>query len=89
MYAEPGFSVEPGPLVVDNSAADDALIPPPRPELEQAYELARFGNMTRLREYAHDLETRAPTYQLFARRLQQLAETFDDEQIIRFLNQFL
>jgi signal transduction histidine kinase/CheY-like chemotaxis protein/streptogramin lyase len=88
VYEEPASSVEPAPLV-DKPTDDDTLIPPPRAELEHAYELARFGNMTRLSEYARELEARDRSYQMFARRLQQLAETFDDEQSIRFLNQYL
>jgi hypothetical protein len=88
VYEEPASRVEPAPLG-DKPTDDDTLMPPPRAELEHAYELARFGNMTRLSEYARELEARDRSYQMFARRLQQLAETFDDEQSIRFLNQYL
>jgi hypothetical protein len=69
--------------------ADAELVPPPREELELLYELARFGNMARIQEYTRELEDRSPTYRAFARRLNRLAEGFEDEQIQTMLKQYL
>jgi DNA-binding response OmpR family regulator len=65
------------------------LIPPPRAELEQIYELARFGNMERVRERAHGLRQLSEQYQPFAQELLRLAEAFDDEAIARLAQKYL
>ncbi|MBA3469523.1 MAG: response regulator [Herpetosiphonaceae bacterium] len=65
------------------------IVPPPREQLEVLFELARFGNMARIQEYAEDLAAQSPHYRLFTQQLAQLAAAFDDEQIQTFLKQYL
>jgi signal transduction histidine kinase/ligand-binding sensor domain-containing protein/DNA-binding NarL/FixJ family response regulator len=65
------------------------LIPPPPSELEILYELARFGNMERIREHARYLEQLSPNYRPFAQRIADLAEAFDDQRIQELTQQLL
>jgi CheY-like chemotaxis protein len=65
------------------------LVAPPRDELEQLYELARFGDMERLAQRALLLSAEHHRYAPFARRLLALAETFDDAQIQRLIRECL
>jgi signal transduction histidine kinase/ligand-binding sensor domain-containing protein/ActR/RegA family two-component response regulator len=65
----------------------EPLVAPPQAVLEQWYQLARFGNMERIRQQANELAQSAPAYAPFASTMAQLAEQFDDEQIIALLQQ--
>ena len=62
---------------------------PSQEALEILYELARFGNMERIRQWTLELEARNPAYGPFARQIYQLAEQFDDEQILDLVRQHL
>lgn len=61
------------------------IVPPPAAELELLVELARFGNMDRIREQAEHLEAMSPQYRPFAARLARLAADYQDEQILMFV----
>lgn len=65
------------------------IIPPPQAELEALYELARFGNMSRIQERAQQLMSTSDDYQAFAIHLSRLAEQFEDEQINQFIKNYL
>ena len=66
-----------------------AIIPPPHEELEMLVELARFGNMTRIREQAAYLEELSPQYQPFAQKIATLAENLEDAEILTFVMAYL
>jgi CheY-like chemotaxis protein len=69
-------------------AADEPVAAvPPRADLEELYELARFGNMQRLQERAAALEHASPQYRPFARQVARLAEAFDDERVQELIRQ--
>ena len=65
------------------------IIAPPRHELEALIEFAMFGLILRLQERAAALERADVRYRPFARKLQELAEDFEDQQIIRFVQSYL
>ncbi len=65
------------------------LIPPPTSELEGLYELACLGNMERIQQQALYLEKLSPEYQPFTRRIYQLSENFEDEQIQELVRHYL
>lgn len=65
------------------------IIPPPYEELETFIELARFGNMDRLRERASALKALSTQYHAFANIVDQLAAEYEDEKILSFVTQFL
>jgi hypothetical protein len=65
------------------------LVPPDLENLEILYELASFGNMERIQQHARYLEELAPQYRPFAKRISQLAEAFDDQEIQKIIKQYL
>ncbi len=69
--------------------SDADLILPPKHELEVLYELAMFGNMDRLQEQARGVEELDARYRPFAAKLQQLAQEYEDRQILALLEHAL
>ena len=69
--------------------AQSEVISPPQDELEKLVELARFGNMDRIRDHAQHLKSLSPQYQAFAQTINQLASDYEDEKILAFVTQFL
>jgi hypothetical protein len=65
------------------------LIPPPPAELEAVYELAMEGRMRQVREQAAHIEELDEKYIPFSRKIQQLAKSFEDEQIIALVEKYL
>jgi CheY-like chemotaxis protein len=59
----------------------EAMVPPPRADLEILYELARFGNMERIQKHALHLERVSADYGVFSRAIYQMAESYDDGKI--------
>jgi len=84
IYEETGVS-EPAALMTD----DDHIIPPPPDELEALYKLARFGSMEKIRLRAIHLGEQDEKYIPFARKLQALAEEFEDERILAMVKGFM
>ena len=65
------------------------IIPPPQDELECVYEFARVGNMRAIQEHAQHIENLAVSYPPFAYVIRTLAESFEDEKLIIFIEQYL
>lgn len=65
------------------------LVPPPVQELEILFEMARLGNMGRLQQQALRLEELSEEYGPFARRIYQLAASFDDKEIQNLVEHYL
>ncbi len=65
--------------------SDAELIPPSQDELESLYEAAKFGMMREVRKQALALENQEERYIPFARKVRELADAFDDEQLVAFL----
>ncbi len=70
-------------------AGDSGLHVPPLPELETLYELARLGNIGRIKQLAQQLAAQNPDYSAFAEHIQQLAATFDDAAIQALLKPYI
>jgi len=75
-------------IVTEPSGETGPFIPPPAAELEAIHELARLGSMRRVQAAAQRLRTLSPDYQPFAAELFRLANDFDDEGILQFIEQF-
>ena len=76
------------------SAAPPAAAPPtpsslPREEHIILRELAQFGNMQKIRDYAEYLQQRYPGQESFLQRLSAYAEQFEDEKIINLIEKYL
>ena len=81
-------AVSEAPFVKRAVQPQSDIIPPPQVELKKMIELARFGNMDRLREQARHLQSLSPQYQAFAQTVDQLAIDYEDEKILAFVAQF-
>lgn len=68
---------------------EEKMIAPPAPELEALYELTMFGDLKRVREKALELEKADIHYAPFVRRLCAHADEFEDEPILKLLDQFI
>ncbi|NES23293.1 MAG: two-component system sensor histidine kinase/response regulator [Symploca sp. SIO3E6] len=65
------------------------LIPPPLEELNMLHQLAQFGNMQKIWDYANYLESLDQKYQGFAHQVKDFTDKFEDEKIIEFVEQYL
>lgn len=68
---------------------DAEIIPPSQHELEVLYELAMFGDMEKVKEWADDLEETDPEYHAFACKIRGFAEHFEDEPILALVEQYV
>ena len=62
---------------------------PPKAELMTIYELAKLGKMKRVRQKADDLKEMDAVFEPFANRLKRMARTFEDKQMIAFLETYI
>lgn len=64
------------------------LVPPPQAEIAILFELAMDGDMRGIRKRASLMEQRTPDLIPFARKLQSLAKSFQETQILALIEQF-
>jgi predicted ATPase/signal transduction histidine kinase/CheY-like chemotaxis protein/tRNA A-37 threonylcarbamoyl transferase component Bud32 len=64
---------------------NETIIPPPAQELEQLYELAMMGDMREIKEFAKNLDEE---YGVFARKVIELANGFEDEMILNLAEEY-
>ncbi|MDM8520842.1 hybrid sensor histidine kinase/response regulator [Anaerolineales bacterium HSG6] len=74
-------------LVQDDSLPK--LVPPPLSYLEKLLDLATIGNMYALEEVAREIAALGTEYEPFARHFQELAKSFEDEEILLLLGRFI
>ncbi len=72
---------------VSQTIEADGLILPSE-EWEILYDLAMKGELLRLKQYSFQLEKRGDEYKPFARRLRELAEAFDEDQIMVLIKKY-
>ncbi|MDJ0632695.1 MAG: ATP-binding protein [Xenococcaceae cyanobacterium MO_188.B29] len=75
-------------VTIENSATQELVVPPPE-EIEILYELAMLGSMKKIRERAMYLQELDAKYLAFAKKLQDLAQGFQEKAIINLIEQFL
>jgi len=80
-------SIEPEEAFLAIPEAD--IIPPSQAELKVLYELAMFGSMERIEERAIHLVELDETYEPFANKLRDFTNTFEDEQLLAFVEKFM
>jgi predicted ATPase/signal transduction histidine kinase/ActR/RegA family two-component response regulator len=64
---------------------DESLIPPPAEDLEKLYELAMMGDMREIKDFAMQLDEE---YVVFARKVVELANGFEDEMILNLVEEY-
>jgi predicted ATPase/signal transduction histidine kinase/tRNA A-37 threonylcarbamoyl transferase component Bud32/ActR/RegA family two-component response regulator len=65
---------------------DETIIPPPASDLEKLYELAMMGDMREIKEFAMQLDDE---YAVFANKVIELANGFEDEMILSLLEEYM
>jgi hypothetical protein len=88
-YADAGDTVESSSLVSGKTGAEDALIPPPRDELEHLYELAQNGFLDDITARLDDLEAGETRYQPFIQQVRSFVRAYQDALLVQFLRQYL
>ncbi|MCP4403936.1 MAG: response regulator, partial [bacterium] len=73
---------------VMQTTIEKAFIPPPREEIDVLHKLIMRGDMDDIQEYAKYLELLDKRYFPFAERLRGLAKDFEDEQMLRLVEQY-
>ncbi|NEP54585.1 MAG: hybrid sensor histidine kinase/response regulator, partial [Moorea sp. SIO3C2] len=66
-----------------------AIIPPPPEEIEILYELAMLGSMKKIRDRAMFIEHLHEDYRPFANKLKDLADGFQEEEILTLVESYL
>ena len=74
------------PDLNDEKGAD--LVIPPAQEIEALWQLARIGNMRKIREQADYLQALDPAYTPFAQRLQALAQGYHSKALVVFVARY-
>ena len=72
----------------DPQGSESKLVPPPPEELIVLHELARIGNMRRIRDYATHLESLGDSYGPFAEKLRELTAAFAEQEILALVEQY-
>ncbi|MCS0581744.1 ATP-binding protein [Massilia pinisoli] len=67
---------------------DAALVVPPAQEIEVLWQLARIGNMRKIRERASYLQALDPAYAPFANRLHALAQGYHSKDLAAFVERY-
>jgi CheY-like chemotaxis protein len=79
----------PEPQPATPAEAEDAgMAVPPAEEIEQLWQLARIGNMSKIREQAAYLQGLDPAYTAFASRVNTLAQGYHSKQLAAFVARF-
>ncbi len=71
------------------NAAQSCLVAPPREKIIALYELALMGDIRGIREQAHLIEQLDEQFVPFARQLHQLANRFQEKQILEFVRKYM
>ena len=68
---------------------NQTLVVPPKEEMENLYELAMLGSMKKIKERAAYLEELDEQYAPLAAQLKELAEGFQEKEIVSLIEQYL
>ncbi len=82
-------SVEPGDGTSEKPGASDEQAVPPATELQKIHALARDGKMRPIREQAAQWKGQNPAYAVFADKVIELAQNFQDEKILALIEPYL
>lgn len=74
-------------LTTNNEETDEIIAPPPA-ELVTLYQAAQIGDIAGVEAEANRLRQLAPNYAAFADRLLQLAQEFEEQEILRLVEQY-
>jgi hypothetical protein len=76
-------------IEVGEKEGEAILAPPPEEEMEILLDLARRGNLRAIRERAAHIETLGEQYASFARRLSELAKSFEERELMALVERYM
>ncbi len=71
------------------ASIQNAIVAPPQSEIEALYELAMMGDIRGIREQAKKIELLDDQFVPFAQHLSQLANNFQEKQILEFVKEYM
>jgi CheY-like chemotaxis protein len=71
------------------SATQEEIVPPPQEKLVKLYQLARVGNVIRLREHLQELIMSDAQFLPFANKISQLADDLQLDEMEQFIQKYL
>ncbi|MCP4368839.1 MAG: response regulator, partial [Deltaproteobacteria bacterium] len=74
---------------VTRQTTEKPIIPPPAEEMHALHELAMSGSMRKILNLANSLEQLDSQYQPFAGKLRELAQGYQDEELIIFIEKYM
>jgi len=88
LYREQSRPAEAGPDPGD-LPQEATLVAPPPEMMATLLDLAMKGELPRLGKHAEQIEALGEQYHPFAHRLRQLVETFDEDQLLALIEQYM
>ena len=88
-YAESDDTVDSSSPVPEKTGKEETLIPPPRDELKQLYDLAQNGFLDDITDRLDNLEAGEASYQPFIQQVRTFVEAYQDALLVQFLRQYL
>jgi hypothetical protein len=79
---------QPAPAPAAEGDDDAGMTVPPAEEIEKLWQLARMGNMRKIREQAAYLQGLDPAYTAFANRLDTMAQAYHSKQLVAFVARY-
>ncbi len=90
IYEEPsGQSLSLSSLSLNSSSAENFFLAPPETEIATLYELAMMGDIKGISKQAKKIEQLDERFVPFAQQLCQLAEGFQEKQILEFVKRYV
>ncbi len=85
-FEVPFVEIKPLPNEIEKAAIiiSSDIIPPTQDKLVELHELAMLGLVQRVEEQAHQLDEK-----IFADKIIELTQSFDDEQLLKFIESFM
>jgi hypothetical protein len=80
---------EPLEALATNNPETNEIIAPPAFELVALYQAAQIGDIAGIEEEAARLRQLAPNYVAFTNRLLQLAQDFEEQEILKLVEQYI
>jgi len=76
------------PPVKHDSLNSKTILAPPPGELNNLLQLAMMGNMNAITDHSQHLKLQSPQYNAFAEKLLEFTHSYQDEQIIEFIQKY-
>jgi len=67
----------------------EQIIPPALSDIQDLYQMAKTGNVLRVEKMAQSLENKNKDFQVFSKKIQEMAKGFKINELKAFLEQFL